>query len=97
MALHEQSVGITDEWYTPPHAFRALGASFDIDVASPCRNVTIEEKLLEVHGEGDCHICGKPRAGKGSDICSYPHGMLPPAPIDKNHPEGFWGWERPSR
>lgn len=35
MALHEQSVGATDEWYTPPHVFKALGCPFDMDVASP--------------------------------------------------------------
>jgi len=35
MALHEQCTGATDEWYTPPHVFRALGCSFDMDVASP--------------------------------------------------------------
>lgn len=35
MALHEQCVGATDEWYTPPHVFEALGCSFDMDVASP--------------------------------------------------------------
>jgi hypothetical protein len=40
MALHEQSVGKTDEWYTPPHVFDALGARFDIDVASPGQNIT---------------------------------------------------------
>ena len=40
MALHEQSVGHTDEWYTPPHVFSALGYSFDLDVASPGRTIT---------------------------------------------------------
>ena len=40
MALHEQSVGATDEWYTPPHVFDALGCTFDLDVASPGRDVT---------------------------------------------------------
>lgn len=40
MALHEQCVGATDEWYTPPHVFNALGCSFDLDVASPGREVT---------------------------------------------------------
>lgn len=40
MALHEQCLGATDEWYTPPHVFRALGHSFDMDVASPGRDVT---------------------------------------------------------
>lgn len=35
MALHEQSVGATDEWYTPAYVFEALGCRFDLDVASP--------------------------------------------------------------
>jgi len=35
MALHEQCTGATDEWYTPWHVFKALGCSFDMDVASP--------------------------------------------------------------
>ncbi|MFA5902210.1 MAG: DNA N-6-adenine-methyltransferase [Hyphomicrobium sp.] len=33
-------MGKTNEWYTPPHVFKALGCSFDIDVASPGRVVT---------------------------------------------------------
>jgi hypothetical protein len=37
MALHEQSVGKTGEWYTPPHVFKSLDCVFDIDVASPGR------------------------------------------------------------
>ena len=40
MALHEQCVGATDEWYTPPYVFEALGCSFDMDVASPGKEVT---------------------------------------------------------
>lgn len=40
MALHEQCVGATDEWYTPPHVFNALRCAFDIDVASPGKEVT---------------------------------------------------------
>jgi hypothetical protein len=40
MSLHEQCVGATDEWYTPPHVFDALGAQFDLDVASPGLDVT---------------------------------------------------------
>ena len=40
MALHEQCVGATDEWYTPPHVFDALGTHFAMDVASPGRKVT---------------------------------------------------------
>jgi hypothetical protein len=39
MALHEQAVGATDEWYTPPYVFGAMGAYFDLDVASPGHGV----------------------------------------------------------
>lgn len=35
MALHEQCVGATDEWYTPPHVFEAMDCHFHMDVASP--------------------------------------------------------------
>jgi hypothetical protein len=38
MSLHEQP-GKTDEWYTPPYVFQALGAEFDLDVAHPGRHV----------------------------------------------------------
>jgi hypothetical protein len=40
MGTHEQCLGATDEWYTPPHVFHALSAKFDLDVASPGRDVT---------------------------------------------------------
>lgn len=40
MALHEQCVGATDEWYTPPHVFEAMGVEFDLDVAGPGFDVT---------------------------------------------------------
>jgi hypothetical protein len=40
MSLHEQCVGATDEWYTPPHVFDAMGAAFDQDIASPGFEVT---------------------------------------------------------
>lgn len=35
MALHEQCLGATDEWYTPKHVFDALGCRFDMDVSAP--------------------------------------------------------------
>lgn len=35
MPAHEQSVGRSDEWYTPPFVFEALGETFDLDVAHP--------------------------------------------------------------
>jgi hypothetical protein len=35
MAAHELSLGLTDEWYTPPWIFEALRIDFDTDAASP--------------------------------------------------------------
>lgn len=51
MALHEQCVGATDEWYTPPHVFDALGCAFDVDVASPggCFTPWIPAKRFITH------------------------------------------------
>ena len=40
MALHEQSAGASDEWYTPPIVFDAFGCEFDMDVASPGQAIT---------------------------------------------------------
>jgi len=40
MALHEQSVGATDEWYTPPFVFQKLACEFKDDVASPGYDTT---------------------------------------------------------
>ena len=40
MALHEQCVGATDEWHTPPHIFEKLGCTFDTDAASPGQHIT---------------------------------------------------------
>lgn len=35
MAAWEAARGSSDEWYTPPEVFEALGIEFDLDVASP--------------------------------------------------------------
>ncbi len=35
MSEHEPCVGATDEWYTPPEIFTALGLTFDLDPCSP--------------------------------------------------------------
>src|SRR2546427_8825514 len=35
MAEHEPCIGATDEWYTPPQIFEALGLTFDLDPCSP--------------------------------------------------------------
>ena len=55
----------------------------------------IEAALTAYHGDGDCHICGKPKVGEGSSICSYPHGRVPDKPVDPAHPDGFWTWKIP--
>lgn len=35
MAEHEPSIGASDEWFTPPEIFDALGEYFDMDPCSP--------------------------------------------------------------
>jgi hypothetical protein len=32
---HEPCIGATDDWYTPPEIFEALGETFDLDPCSP--------------------------------------------------------------
>jgi hypothetical protein len=35
MAEHEPSIGGSNDWYTPPEIFSALGVTFDLDPCSP--------------------------------------------------------------
>jgi len=49
-----------------------------------------EVELRSIHGDGLCHICGKPKAEAGLDICSYPHAMFP----DKEVAPGMMSWTR---
>jgi len=35
MAEHENCIGESDDWYTPPEIFNALGVTFDLDPCSP--------------------------------------------------------------
>ena len=35
MAEHEPSIGMSDDWFTPPKIFAALGLRFDLDPCSP--------------------------------------------------------------
>lgn len=35
MAEHEPCIGATDDWYTPPAIFKAIGLTFDLDPCSP--------------------------------------------------------------
>ena len=39
---HWETPGASDEWYTPAYVFKALGETFDTDVAHP--------------GDGTCHV-----------------------------------------
>ena len=39
MALHEQAVGKSDLWMTPRYIFDALRCEFDMDAASPGRDI----------------------------------------------------------
>jgi hypothetical protein len=39
MGGHHRAVGKSDEWYTPPHVFDALGLRFDLDPAAPAGGV----------------------------------------------------------
>ena len=38
MAEHENCIGESDEWYTPPEILHALGEAFDLDPCSPGAN-----------------------------------------------------------
>jgi hypothetical protein len=42
----ENSVGATDEWYTPPEVFEALGCEFDLDVAHPRCQTNVPAEFL---------------------------------------------------
>lgn len=48
---HWESAGKSDEWFTPPHVFAALGEYFDVDVAHPAppavTHVPARERLHE--------------------------------------------------
>lgn len=61
MSAWEACIGATDEWYTPPEIFAALGVTFDLDVSAPaggaphvpCRRyLTAAEDALVTPWEG---------------------------------------------
>lgn len=68
-----------------------------LDALTAARATKHADVLKSVHGEGDCHICGKPKASAGSNYCSYPHGRVPEKAVDPEHPEGFWTWKEPAK
>lgn len=60
MPAHEQSIGRSDEWYTPQFVFDALDETFDLDVAHPGLDLVdwvptrkiLTERSLEVEWSG---------------------------------------------
>ena len=68
MSQHE-SIGLSDEWYTPKYIFDALGAIFDMDVAAPI-------SLEHVKTPTDTFITNRSleREWKGLVWCNPPFG-----------------------
>jgi hypothetical protein len=53
MAEHEPSIGATDDWFTPPQIFEALGLTFDLDPCSPGAGHWVPaRKIFTVHDDG---------------------------------------------
>ncbi|MGM4906308.1 DNA N-6-adenine-methyltransferase [Tardiphaga sp. 866_E4_N2_1] len=57
MALHEQCVGATDEWYTPAYVFEKMGCQFGDDVSSPGQHVTPWIPALRFITERSLELC----------------------------------------
>lgn len=47
---HWENNGQSDEWWTPPHVFAALGVRFDMDVAAP---------VFATHVPADDFVCAR--------------------------------------
>jgi hypothetical protein len=75
MAEHENSVGESDEWYTPPAIFDALGIAFDLDPCSPgighwvpaARNYTKDDDGLSRHWRGSVFM-NPPFGGRNGHV-----------------------------
>ena len=62
MSAWEAAVGASDEWYTPPEVFDALGCRFDMDVAAPADS----SALALTHVPADRFITAKSLAVRWS-------------------------------
>ncbi|GEM70916.1 N-6-adenine-methyltransferase [Sphingomonas aquatilis NBRC 16722] len=51
-----EAAGVTDEWYTPPAVFEALGERFDMDVAAPF-------DVTAIHVPAKSFICANSLSG----------------------------------
>jgi hypothetical protein len=55
MSLHEPCVGASDEWYTPPEIFTALGLKFDLDPCSPGRDHWVPARRVYTQADDGLH------------------------------------------
>jgi hypothetical protein len=51
MAEHENSIGETDNWYTPPEIFEALDLMFDLDPCSPGPGHWVPARMIYTQAE----------------------------------------------
>lgn len=52
---HWERPGQSDEWFTPPHVFKALGCTFDVDVAAPFPKVSTHVPAFRRIWRDGCH------------------------------------------
>ena len=52
---HEPSIGSTDDWYTPPNYFAALGLEFDLDPCSPGAHHWVPAKRVFTKADDGLH------------------------------------------
>lgn len=85
MAVHE-SIGKSDEWYTPKYVFDALGCEFYLDVASPKQETHVPAKEF-ITEDSLSHVwsgfiwCNPPFGGR--------NGILPWAEKFVDHGNGI--------
>ncbi len=69
MAEHENSIGETSEWYTPPAIFNALGLRFDLDPCSPGPGHWVPARKIFTQAED-----GLAQPWSGLVFCNPPFG-----------------------
>lgn len=69
MAEHENCLGASDDWYTPPSIFEALGMRFDLDPCSPGPGHWVPARLIYTKADD-----GLSRRWQGSVFMNPPFG-----------------------
>lgn len=76
MSEHERCIGRSDEWYTPPYYFDAIGLTFDLDPCSPGPDHWVPARLVYTRADD-----GLARPWAGLVFMNPPfggrHGHLP--------------------